>query len=152
MRLHNGGVRTHARESVLKVDSWRKIPCRTGESNLRRWRAGPILYQLSYIPTLIFSFFFFFGGGWWVFSTNNTDSSKTSVLNQPNTGTILVHVMTLWHPIKSNAESPAVPINTSVRLQGLLLWALSSTSIGYIDKRFRFGHHVPCGTLLTSIS
>ena len=38
------------RESVLKVDSGRKIPCRTGESNLRRQLAGPMLYQLSYIP------------------------------------------------------------------------------------------------------
>ena len=32
------------RESALKVDSWRKIPCRTEESNLRQRRAGPILY------------------------------------------------------------------------------------------------------------
>ena len=38
-------------ESALKVDSGREIPCRTGESNLRRQRAGPMLYQLSYIPT-----------------------------------------------------------------------------------------------------
>ena len=45
------GVRTHVRESALKVDSGRKIPCRTGISNLRRQRAGPMLYQLSYIPT-----------------------------------------------------------------------------------------------------
>ena len=37
------------RESALKVDSRRKIPCRTGESNLRRQRAGPMLYQLSYL-------------------------------------------------------------------------------------------------------
>ena len=43
---------THTvRESALKVDSGRKIPCRTGESNLRRRSAGPVLYQLSYIPT-----------------------------------------------------------------------------------------------------
>ena len=39
------------RESALKVDSWRKIPCCIGESNLRRQRAGLMLYQLSYIPT-----------------------------------------------------------------------------------------------------
>ena len=39
------------RESALKVDSGRKIPCRTGELNLRRQRAGPMFYQLSYIPT-----------------------------------------------------------------------------------------------------
>ena len=45
------GVRTHVRESAPKVDSRRKIPCRTGESNLRQQRDGPILYQLSYIPT-----------------------------------------------------------------------------------------------------
>ena len=46
----HGGVRTHVRESAPKVDSGRKIPCRTGESNLRQRRAGPMLYQLSYIP------------------------------------------------------------------------------------------------------
>ena len=38
-------------ESALKVDSGEKIPCRTGKLNLPRWRAGPMLYQLSYIPT-----------------------------------------------------------------------------------------------------
>ena len=36
-------------ESALKVDSGRKIPRRTGEWNLFQWRAGPTLYQLSYI-------------------------------------------------------------------------------------------------------
>ena len=40
------------KESALKVDPGRKIPCRTKESNLRRRRAGPMLYQLSYIPSL----------------------------------------------------------------------------------------------------
>ena len=49
--IAHGGVRTHVRESALKVDSGRKIPCRTGESNLRQRCAGPMLYQLSYIPT-----------------------------------------------------------------------------------------------------
>ena len=49
--IAQGGARTHVRESALKVDSGRKIPCRTGESNLRQQRASPILYQLSYIPT-----------------------------------------------------------------------------------------------------
>ena len=39
------------RESALKVDSGRKIPCRTEESNLRQRCAGPTFYQLSYIPT-----------------------------------------------------------------------------------------------------
>ena len=38
-----GGVRKHVRESSLKVDSWRKIPCRTGESNLRQQCDGPML-------------------------------------------------------------------------------------------------------------
>ena len=38
------------RESALKVDSGRQIPCRRGESI--EWRAGPTLYLLSYIPTL----------------------------------------------------------------------------------------------------
>ena len=45
-----GCMDTRKRESALKVDSGRKIPRRTGESNLRWWRAGPTLYQLSYIP------------------------------------------------------------------------------------------------------
>ena len=35
--------RDTVRESALRVDSGRKIPCRTGEPNLRRRRAGPIL-------------------------------------------------------------------------------------------------------------
>ena len=48
------------RESALKAVSGRKIPCRTGESNLRRRRAGPMLYQLSYIPTTSRANLFFF--------------------------------------------------------------------------------------------
>ena len=44
------GCTDTVRESARKVYSGRKIPCRTGESNLRRQRAGPMLYQLSYIP------------------------------------------------------------------------------------------------------
>ena len=49
MWLRTGGVRTHVKESVLKVDPGRKIPCRTGKWNLRQRRASPTLYQLSYI-------------------------------------------------------------------------------------------------------
>ena len=41
--IAHGGVRTHVRGSALKVDSGRKIPCRTGESNLRQRRDGPML-------------------------------------------------------------------------------------------------------------
>ena len=41
------------RESALKVDSGRKIPCRTGESNLRQRCADPTTYQLSYILALV---------------------------------------------------------------------------------------------------
>ena len=38
------GVYGHRkRESARKVDSGRKIPCRTGESNLRQRRDGPML-------------------------------------------------------------------------------------------------------------
>ena len=37
-------------ESALKVDFGRKIPCLTGQSNLRQRRVGPTHYQLSYIP------------------------------------------------------------------------------------------------------
>ena len=39
------------RESALKVDSGRKIPCGTGELNLRQQCARPVLSQLSDIPT-----------------------------------------------------------------------------------------------------
>ena len=38
------------RESALNVVSGRKIPCHIGESNLPQRHAGPMLYQLSYIP------------------------------------------------------------------------------------------------------
>ena len=48
--IAHGGVWTHVRESALKVGSGKKIPCRTGESNLRQRRAGPTLYQLNCIP------------------------------------------------------------------------------------------------------
>ena len=50
--IAHGGVWTHVKESALKVDSGRKIPCRTGESNLRQRRAELMLQQMmSYIPT-----------------------------------------------------------------------------------------------------
>ena len=45
------GCTDTVRESALKDDSGRKIPCRTGDSNLRQQRNGPMLYQLSYVPT-----------------------------------------------------------------------------------------------------
>ena len=38
------------KESAPKVDSGRKIPCHTGESNLRQRRAGLMLYRVSYTP------------------------------------------------------------------------------------------------------
>ena len=50
MIVHRGCTDT-VRESVPKADCGEtKIPCSTGESNLRQRRAGPMLYQLSYIP------------------------------------------------------------------------------------------------------
>ena len=54
------GMYGHTWESALKADSWRKIPCRTGESNLRQRRAGPMLYQWATSPPQILSSFFFF--------------------------------------------------------------------------------------------
>ena len=45
------GCMDTVRESGQKVDSGKKIPCRTGNSNLLQRLAGPMLYQLSYIPT-----------------------------------------------------------------------------------------------------
>ena len=49
--IAHGGRMDTLRESALKGDSGRKIPCRTGKSNLFGRRTGPMLYQLSYIPT-----------------------------------------------------------------------------------------------------
>ena len=51
--IAHGGCTDTVRESALKADSGRKIPCLTRELHLRRLRAGPMLYQLSYIPILI---------------------------------------------------------------------------------------------------
>ena len=48
---HRGCTDT-IRESALKVDSGRKIPCCTRESKLHQRRVGPLLYQLSNIPIL----------------------------------------------------------------------------------------------------
>ena len=45
------GVRTHVGEPTLNVDFGRKVPCCTRDSTLRQRRAGPMLYQQSYIPT-----------------------------------------------------------------------------------------------------
>ena len=49
------------RESALKADSGRKIPCHTGKTNQHRGRAGPMLYQLNYIPTKSYGLR---GAGW----------------------------------------------------------------------------------------
>ena len=46
------GFTDTVRESALKVDCGRKIPCRTWESNQRQRRDGLMLYQLSYIPAI----------------------------------------------------------------------------------------------------
>ena len=45
------GCTDTVRESALKVDSGKNIPRGTGEWNPRQWRDGPMLNQLSYIPT-----------------------------------------------------------------------------------------------------
>ena len=50
-RDYTRGCTDTVEESALKVESGRKIPCSTGESNLRQQRASLMLYQLSYIPT-----------------------------------------------------------------------------------------------------
>ena len=47
------GCKDTVGESALKVDPGRKIPCRTGESNLRLQRAGPMLYYLAMSPAPI---------------------------------------------------------------------------------------------------
>ena len=48
------GCTDTVRESALKVDSGRKIPCHTRESNLPQRRAGPTFYRLCYIPSPFF--------------------------------------------------------------------------------------------------
>ena len=55
--IAHGVVRTHVRESSLKVDSGRKIPCRTGESNLRKRPDGPTLSQTELHPHSILPLF-----------------------------------------------------------------------------------------------
>ena len=50
--IAHGGCTDTVRESALKLDSGRKIPCRIRESNLRRQCAGPMHCKLSYIPRL----------------------------------------------------------------------------------------------------
>ena len=47
-----GGCTDATRESSQKVDSGRKIPCHTRESNLSQQLASLTLYQMSYIPNL----------------------------------------------------------------------------------------------------
>ena len=49
--IAHGGCTDTVRESALKVDSGRKIPCRTGDSNPRQycaWLFSQTLYQLRY--------------------------------------------------------------------------------------------------------
>ena len=50
---HEGCTDT-LREPALEADSGRKIPYHTGESNLPQRRAGSTVYQLSYIPAVIY--------------------------------------------------------------------------------------------------
>ena len=52
--IAHGGVLTDIRESTLKVDSGRKIPCRTGESNLCQQRDGLMLYPTELHPHHLF--------------------------------------------------------------------------------------------------
>ena len=54
MWLHTGGCTDTVRESALKDNTGRKIPCRTGDSNLRQycaWLLSRTLYPLSYPRT-----------------------------------------------------------------------------------------------------
>ena len=56
METHARGCMDTARESALKVDSGRKIPCHTTESNLHGWHPSLMIYWLSYIPTPVQNF------------------------------------------------------------------------------------------------
>ena len=125
--IAHGGVRT-PRESALKVDSGRKIPRRTEEPILRRRRAGPMLYQLSYIPTPTkncITFFFFISLIWLdfhvIFPTGSPSHGGDGTvyvkdINQPSLPTpfdfVLVSVSvfmafsTVFHSINSPDNSP----------------------------------------------
>ena len=59
MRLHTGGCADTVRESALDVDSGRKIPCLTGDSNTRQYYAW-LFSQSDALPTELFPLF---GGG-----------------------------------------------------------------------------------------
>ena len=52
IRLRTRGCTDTVRESALKVDSGRKIPRRTGESNLRQWHACQTLTNWELHPNL----------------------------------------------------------------------------------------------------
>ena len=77
------------RGSALKVDSGRKILCHTGELNLRQRRAGPMIYQLGYIPIPVskiktheqFRFFFFQGTNKRLFYIATTKKKRKKRLN-----------------------------------------------------------------------
>ena len=50
------GLFEHVRESDLKVDCWKKIPCRSGESNLCQQCAGPDTQPTELHPRCLFHF------------------------------------------------------------------------------------------------
>ena len=65
--------RNFVRQSTLKVDSGREIPCCTGDSNPRQyctWLFSQTLYQLSYFHPY-FSFLFSFLSFLYFYSPNN---------------------------------------------------------------------------------
>ena len=49
--IARGDVQTLSESLRRKLTLGGKFPLRSGESNLRQRRAGPMLYQLSCIPT-----------------------------------------------------------------------------------------------------
>ena len=51
--IAHGDEWTHVGECALKVDSGRKIPCRTGESNLRQRRDGLMLLRTEPLSSAV---------------------------------------------------------------------------------------------------
>ena len=49
--IAHGGCTDTVREYALKIDSGRKIPCRTGESNLGQLRSGPTAFLTEVLYT-----------------------------------------------------------------------------------------------------
>ena len=99
------------REFELKVDSGRKIPCRTRESNLHQWHAGLMLYHLSYIPSPS-----------WQTNVSPKDAIQPpnmSIINCLLSVPVLLEKKISWHINVSPEEATWHWHNGQLKLQGM---------------------------------